>query len=100
MSKSIIDAIQRVVGDKNAPAEINVENYQRRPAAVRTRGQNAPPPGNKYGITSPLTEIGRVTTQVTIFDPTDTWSIVVDVATQITMTDANGTEFVFNFAEP
>lgn len=74
-----------------------VVNYETRPENIRTYGYNAPPPDNQYGIVSPLTEVSRVTTPVTIFDDTGTWSVTVDVATQITMTDANGTEFVFNY---
>jgi hypothetical protein len=100
MSKQIADALAKLVGDKNAPAEVEIENYQTRPAAVQTRGLNAPPPDQKYGIVSPLTEVSRVTTPVTIWDDTNQWSVTVDVATQITMTDANGTEFVFDYAAP
>jgi hypothetical protein len=98
MSKEIVDAINKLAGDKNAPAELEVENYQSRPASVQTRGLNAPAadpdklPG--AGIKSPLTEVSRVEESIEV--PAGT----IYVPTQITMKDANEVEFVFNFSLP
>jgi hypothetical protein len=98
MSKEIVDAINKLAGDKNAQAELEVENYQSRPASVQTRGLNAPPPDPKYGIVSPLTEISREEVEVVVPVPAGTVSVTFSIAKKITMLDAAGTEFVFNYS--
>lgn len=56
-------------------------------------------PGGGGGYVSPLTEQSRVTTTVTVTDVSDpTFSIDFDVATQITLTDAEGTSLVINLS--
>jgi hypothetical protein len=100
MSKQIADALAKLVGDKNAPAEVDVENYKTRPASVQTRGLNGAPPDPKYGIVSPLTEQSRTEVEVVVTVPAGTTSVTFSIASQIIMTDASGTEFVFNYAVP
>lgn len=57
------------------------------------------PGGGGGGYVSPLTEQSRTTTTVTVTDTSDpTFSIDFDVATQITATDAEGTELVINLS--
>lgn len=72
-----------------------VVNYESRPDNVRTFGYNAPAPDSQYGIVSPLTEVSRVEESFVV--PAGG---TVYVPTQITMTDANGTTFVFNYELP
>jgi len=50
------------------------------------------------GIASPLVEVSRTVTPVTIWDVTNMVTITFDVADKITMTDANGREVVFDYA--
>lgn len=85
---------------KNGENADDVVNYSARPSWIRTEGYLSPPPDSQYGLVSPLTEVSRVTSPVTILDATGDWSVTVDVATQITMTDANGTTIIFNYAAP
>jgi hypothetical protein len=100
MSKQIAAAIQKLAGDKNAPAEVDVENYQSRPEAVQTRGQNAAAPKTKYGIVSPLTEVSRTEVEVVVPVPSGATSVSVLVASQIVMRDAAGVEITFNYTTP
>jgi hypothetical protein len=72
-----------------------VVNYQSRPSAIRTEGYLSPPPDSQYGIVSPLTEVGRSETSFVVAS-----GGTIYVPTQITMTDANGTTFVFNYELP
>jgi hypothetical protein len=99
MSKSIIDAITRIVGDKTQPDQAaDAENYSTRPSVVQTRGYNSPAPDPDKlpgaALKSPLTEVSRVEESFEV--PAGT----IYVPTQITMVDANEVEFVFNFALP
>ena len=89
--------LERLAGNTSAMVleDDNPLNYKTRPANVRTKGQNTPPPDSQYGIVSPLTEVSRVEASFTVAA-----GGTVYVPTQITMTDANGTTFVFNYEMP
>lgn len=100
MSKQIVEAINKLAGDKNAPAEVEVENYRTRPAAVQTRGLNSPPPDPRYSIVPPLTEVERTEVDVVIPVENGTTEVTVSIASSITMADATGRVFVFNFSTP
>lgn len=97
MSKTTREYLDRLAGNTSAMVleDDNPLNYQTRPSSVRTFGYNAPAPDSQYGIVSPLTEVSRVEESFVV--PAGG---TVYVPTQITMTDANGTTFVFNYAMP
>jgi hypothetical protein len=99
---AVVEALNKILGDKTQQEAVEVENYSTRPTARQTRGLLAPAPNPEIAgsIASPLTEVGRVTQNVTIWDSTDQFSVTVSVATQITFEDANGSTIVMNFAAP
>jgi hypothetical protein len=82
-------------GEELSADEQGLENYRSRPENTRTEGYQAPPPDAQYSIVSPLTEVSRVEESFEVAA-----GGTVYVPTQITMTDANGTEFVLNLAMP
>jgi hypothetical protein len=100
MSKQIVEAINKLAGDKNAPAEVDAENYQSRPLSVQTRGVNAAPPPPRYGIVPPLTEVSRTEVEVVVPVPAGTTSVTFSIASQIVMIDATGREISFIFDAP
>jgi hypothetical protein len=99
MSKQIVEALGKILGDRTAPAEIDIENYQSRPAAVQTRGLLSPPPNPDVAgsIASPLTEQSRTEVEVIVPVPEGATTVSFYVASQIVMTDANGAEVIFNY---
>jgi len=52
------------------------------------------------GIDSPLTEQSRVTVDFEVLDQFNVWSVIIQVATKIKMTDASELEVVFNYTDP
>lgn len=104
-SSTLQDSVRRLLGDtsadwRNQPIE-EPENYNSRPADVLGRGLNSPNASPvPTGIKSPLTEVSRTETDVTITVPSGTTSITFSVASQIVMTDANGVQVIFNYSVP
>lgn len=105
MSLTIVGAINRIVGDANRPlSSTTTEDYRTRPADVSTRGLNVPPPDTSRipagSIASPLTEVSRVEEDVYVAVPPGTETVHLKIASQITMEDADGNTFVFNYDVP
>jgi hypothetical protein len=100
MSKTTQQQLERLIRQTQSSetpiADDGVGDYRSRPANVRTNGYLSPPPDSQYaGIASPLTETSRIEESFEV--PAGG---TVYVPTQITMTDANGTEIVFNYEMP
>lgn len=102
-SNSIVESLKKILGDDQQPDEgIEVENYNTRRSSVQTRGVHAPASAasDALGIKSPLAEASRVEVDVYITVPFGTDTVHIKVASQITMLDPDGREFVFNFSVP
>jgi hypothetical protein len=100
MKNKTAEAILRIVGNRETPEVLDIENYQSRPAAVRSRGYPSPPPDSQYGLVSPLTEQSRTEVEVIVPVPAGATSVSFFVASSITMTDAAGSTVVFNYNTP
>jgi len=100
---SIQDDVNRLY--KAGARRIVLNDLQARDAIAEKRGaainDNTATAG---GIKSPLTEVARTTSTVTVNIEDSGATVIgtadVEVITSVTMRDANGYDYVFNFAAP
>lgn len=101
---SIQDDVNRLA--KSGARRIVLSELQARDAITEARSAVAPneAAANSGGIQSPLTEIARTTTTVTVNIEDSGATVIgtadVEVITSVTMRDARGYDYVFNFTAP